>query len=104
MTNQRIFPRAEHAGPGASSAMPLWMRLFFALQRRIYGAVLEPMRVWARAPAAMCGSRDPRPRAMRRALVAHRTVACVTARSRPFDARKEATLRPFAKPDAEALA
>lgn len=34
---------------------PLWIRLFFELQRRLFGAVLEPTRVWARAPAAMRG-------------------------------------------------
>lgn len=34
---------------------PLWLRVVFALQRRLYGAVLEPTRVWAHAPAAMRG-------------------------------------------------
>lgn len=36
-------------------AAPLWLRALFALQRRLYGAVLEPTRVWARAPSAMRG-------------------------------------------------
>lgn len=48
MTAQRIEGRSE-------VRTPLWMRALFALQRRLYGAVLEPTRVWARAPAAMRG-------------------------------------------------
>lgn len=34
---------------------PLWLRGLFAVQRRLYGVVLEPTRVWARAPAALRG-------------------------------------------------
>lgn len=34
---------------------PIWLRGLFAVQRRIYGVVLEPTRVWARAPAALRG-------------------------------------------------
>ncbi len=41
---------------GLSSAeAPLWVRALNALQRRVYGQVLEPARVWARAPAAFAG-------------------------------------------------
>lgn len=48
MTPQRIQGRPDRA-------IPLWLRLIYAVQRRRYGAVLEPTRVWARAPAAMRG-------------------------------------------------
>jgi len=34
---------------------PLWLRALNALQRRVFGQVLEPTRVWARAPAALSG-------------------------------------------------
>lgn len=36
-------------------AAPLWIRALYALQRRRYGVVFEPTRVWARAPAALRG-------------------------------------------------
>lgn len=36
-------------------AAPLWIRAMYALQRRRYGVVFEPTRVWARAPAALRG-------------------------------------------------
>lgn len=39
----------------SGAAAPLWVRVFHALQKRRYGVVLEPTRVWARAPAAMRG-------------------------------------------------
>jgi AhpD family alkylhydroperoxidase len=42
--------------PGVSPAgAPLWVRAFFLLQRRRHGAVFEPTRIWARAPAALRG-------------------------------------------------
>ncbi len=42
--------------PGLSQARaPLWIRVLYALQRRQHGVVLEPTRVWARAPAALRG-------------------------------------------------
>lgn len=37
------------------SRAPLWIRMFYTLQRRHRGAVLEPTRIWARAPAALRG-------------------------------------------------
>ena len=41
---------------GVSDARaPLWVRALFWLQRRRHGAVLEPSRVWARAPKPMRG-------------------------------------------------
>lgn len=46
--------RARIEGLSGAGA-PLWVRLFQALQKRRYGVVLEPTRVWARAPAAMRG-------------------------------------------------
>ena len=39
----------------ADAEAPTWLGLLFRLQRRIYGTVLEPTRVWARAPAALRG-------------------------------------------------
>ena len=39
----------------SAAAAPLWVRVLYALQRRRNGVVLEPTRVWARAPAAMRG-------------------------------------------------
>lgn len=45
-------PRIEGLG---SAAVPIWIRAYFALQKRRHGVVLEPTRVWARAPAAMRG-------------------------------------------------
>ncbi|QQR91918.1 MAG: carboxymuconolactone decarboxylase family protein [Myxococcales bacterium] len=42
------------SGLSAPSA-PLWVRVLYALQRGRSGVVLEPTRVWARAPAAMRG-------------------------------------------------
>lgn len=39
----------------SGAAAPLWVRLFYALQRRRHGVVLEPTQVWARAPAALRG-------------------------------------------------
>lgn len=41
---------------GLSNAdAPFWARAYYALQRRLRGTVLEPTRVWSRAPAAMLG-------------------------------------------------
>jgi len=41
---------------GLSAAVaPLWVRVLYALQRRRHGVVLEPTRVWARAPKPMRG-------------------------------------------------
>lgn len=37
----------------AQEEAPIWIRAYFALQRQRYGVVLEPTRVWARAPAPM---------------------------------------------------
>lgn len=34
---------------------PLWIRLLYTLQQRHRGVVLEPTRIWARAPAALRG-------------------------------------------------
>lgn len=48
MTEQRI------AGVTDRDA-PLWLRALNAVQRRLYGEVLTPTRVWARAPAALAG-------------------------------------------------
>lgn len=45
---QRIEGRPERAAP-------LWLRALYLVQRRLYGRVLEPTRVWARAPAALRG-------------------------------------------------
>ena len=42
-------------GGGGVAAAPLWVRVFYALQRRRHGVVLEPTRVWARAPAPLRG-------------------------------------------------
>lgn len=39
----------------AGQAAPCWVRALFFFQRRRRGVVLEPTRVWARAPAAMRG-------------------------------------------------
>ncbi len=38
-----------------AEAAPLWVRALYALQRRRYGVVFEPTRLWARAPKAMRG-------------------------------------------------
>ena len=39
----------------SGAAAPLWVRVLYALQRRRHGVVLEPTRVWARAPTPMRG-------------------------------------------------
>lgn len=48
-----IAPRRQRIAGIDDADAPLWLRGLFALQRRIYDAVLEPTRVWARAPKAM---------------------------------------------------
>lgn len=39
----------------SAAAAPLWVRVLYALQRRRNGVVLEPTRIWARAPKPMRG-------------------------------------------------
>lgn len=49
-----------NAGPTVVEPLPereasWWIRALFALQRRRYGDILEPSRIWARSPAALAG-------------------------------------------------
>lgn len=52
-TNNR--PGGQRIAGLSDRDAPLWLRVLYGVQRRVYGAVLEPTRVWARAPAAMRG-------------------------------------------------
>ena len=51
-------PPAQRIAGLTNREAPLWVRALFALQRRRYGVVLEPTRLWARAPAALRGFVD----------------------------------------------
>lgn len=46
-------PSESRVRPADPARLPLWLRVFFSLQQRLSGRVLEPTRIWARAPVPM---------------------------------------------------
>lgn len=48
-----VPPPAARVPPADPAHLPLWLRVFFQLQQRLRGRVLEPTRIWARAPIPM---------------------------------------------------
>lgn len=48
-----VPPLEARVPPADPARLPVWLRVFFRIQQRLRGHVLEPTRIWARAPVPM---------------------------------------------------
>lgn len=51
--SRKELENVARVAPADPKRLPLWLRAYFSLQQRLRGRVLEPSRIWARAPIPM---------------------------------------------------